>query len=121
MRLYFTTTSEPYVLNHANSNPFEYWWAEYADENLSNGNYTPALAGTYTLTAPLDPSMWVNAFLQSGTDYTNQFYSAAGRVAQIGLSFGGCVFLDTGVGVFNPDDPWPWPTVTLNVVPLAGI
>lgn len=98
-RLYFTTTSEVYTLGHANANEREYWWAREA--------FAEVKQGTVTLTAQLDPKLWSNSQGHNGDDpiYTVGFLSAAARVAQIGLSFGGGCFYDVGVGIYNPDNP----------------
>jgi len=116
IRLYFTSTSEPYNLDHGNANTTEYWWANYATVNLSNGNYFPAIPGTYTLTVPLNPALWSASHGESGADRLTEFKESVSHVAQIGFSFGGGSFFDTGIGIYNPDDHWPWPSATLYVL-----
>jgi hypothetical protein len=99
VRLFFTTVTEPYPLDYANAHELEFWWAREA--------YAQVQQGTITLTAHLDPSKWGDSQGHSGETepYRTGFLSAASRVAQIGLSFGGGCFFDTGVGIYNPENP----------------
>jgi hypothetical protein len=118
IRLYFTTTTEPYNFIHGIANRNQYWWATFAMANLSTGNNAPACPGTYTLTATLDPSLWSNSEGNQGSDpaYTPEFYQAISQVAQIGFSFGGGENYDTGIGVLDASDPTPYPSATLYVL-----
>ena len=118
VRLYFTTTTGPYDYHTGMVNPTQYWWADYAMVNLSAGNPGQMIPGTYTLTAAIDPQLWSDANGEYAGDphFTDAFFYAASMVAQIGLSFGGGCFYDTGVGISNYDFPWPWPTATLCIL-----
>jgi hypothetical protein len=99
VRLFFTTVIEPYPLAYANAHELEFWWAKEAFARVQQG--------TITLTAHLDPAKWGDSQGHSGETepYRAGFLSAASRVAQIGLSFGGGCFFDTGIGIYNPDNP----------------
>lgn len=94
VRLYFTTTTGPYNLNHANSHETKYWWADFAYADLVNFEN-----GSVTLSASLaDPSQWGDALGHNGGDpaYTAAFQAAVSQVAQIGVAFGGGCFFDVG-------------------------
>ena len=99
MRLYFSTTSGPYVLATANSHETNYWWEDYAFADISAGKYGAVKPGLYVLMAPLDWARWSNS---QGHQDARSFYDAASRVAQVGLAFGGGCFFDVGVGLYNP-------------------
>ena len=107
VRLFFTTNPEVYNLDHANANELEFWWAKEA--------FAQVQQGTITLTAHLDPAKWGDSQGHSGETepYRSGFLSAASRVAQIGLSFGGGCFYDTGVGIYNPENPESGATLIL--------
>jgi hypothetical protein len=105
VRLYFTTTRVPYVNTQADANETQYWWADVGWVALNNGNPAPAIAGIYTLTVPIDPALWSDSQGRSGSILTNEFYRAARGVRQIGLSFGGGDYFDTGTRVNNLDHP----------------
>ena len=103
VRLFFTTDPQPYNVSTANANELQYWWTSTGWTNLNSGNNTPAVPGTYTLTASLDSLLWSSALghFADDTNYTQAFLSAASRVAQIGFSFGGGSYSDIGIGVDN--------------------
>lgn len=101
-RLYFTTVPGPYDYRHGMLVPDEYWWSTQ-EIALSDGKFGRALTGEYTLTVAVAPDGWSNALGGLGESRVEAFRSAAKRVAQVGLAFGGGSFYDVGIGNWNPE------------------
>lgn len=95
LRLYFTTISGSYNLNNGEHHPHEYWWSD-----ASFSSFVDADGGLIiTFVDPLHADQWSDALGGSGATYPAAFASALSRCVQIGFSFGGGCFFDTGVGM----------------------
>ena len=90
VRLYFSDVAGAYSLTSANRNQTQYWWADFAFVNMGNG--------MFTLTAPLDGSLWSDSQGVSGADEPGAFATAARNSQQVGFAFGSC-FWDVGFGL----------------------
>jgi hypothetical protein len=95
MRLYFTTTTGSYRVGQADKNPSRYWWSQAGScyiEQVDDGTLV-------TITSTVTPGQWSNANGQLSSNLPNEFNAAAATAKQLGLSFGGGCYYDTGVGV----------------------
>jgi len=97
VRLFFTTTTQPYRVDQANRNETAYWWTW--------GEWVCLAPGRYRLQAPVAAGWWSDALGHRASDpaYSPAFKAAASQVRQIGFSFGGGYFFDVGVGVTDPN------------------
>lgn len=99
VRLYFTSTQTIYTSAQSSRWSTNFWWCN-APTGWTN---LPGLTGTFTLQAPLDPSLWSDGLGRWGNDpfYAQGWSNCVANVAQIGLSFGGGSFYDCGVSNTN--------------------
>ena len=77
------------------------------DEMTGQGQYafyrwfsipTVVLAnGTFTLTAPIDPSQWIDVWGRPGSASPADFIAAMSNIANLGMTFGGGCFAGHGV------------------------
>ena len=94
VRLYFTTVAGSYDLSNADEQYTNYWWS-------TSGMSLCSIVGDFAILSNTlaDPSAWSDSRGVSGADEPKAFFAAAHNVAQVGFSFGGGCFYDTGVGV----------------------
>lgn len=94
-RLYFTSTTGVYKVSSADRYPERYWWSQAGAcyiEQVDDG-------ALVTITATVTPETWSHALGQPGSALPSQFNAAATNAKQLGLSFGGGCFYDTGIGM----------------------
>lgn len=95
MRFFVSTDRNTYSPTKAGRNETGYWWS-----NPINVPMNTAVSGA-VITVPLTPGDWsdANGHYSSDPAYTAGFNSAVSNVQQVGVSFGGGCFFDTGIGV----------------------
>jgi hypothetical protein len=95
VQFFISTDPRTYSPDRASGNETGYWWS-----NPANVPMDVAVSGA-GLRVPLTPGNWsdANGHLSSDPAYTAGFKAAVANVQQIGLSFGGGCFFDTGIGI----------------------
>jgi hypothetical protein len=109
LRLYFSTVPGPYSSGDANARPTNYWWAGSAEIFFgpASGNFTGVVPGVSTVSASIGSMQWSDSQGHPAADprYRAGFLFAAGRARELGVSFGGGNFFDTGVGKDDRGNP----------------
>jgi hypothetical protein len=95
MRLFISTDRNTYSPTRAGRNETGYWWSNPFSVSLDG-----PVSGA-SISVPLIPSDWSDANGHFGSDagYTAGFTAAVSNLQQVGVSFGGGCFFDTGIGV----------------------
>lgn len=95
MRLFISSDPHTYSPTKAGRNETAYWWS-----NPMNVPMNTQVSGA-TINVPLSPDQWSDANGNHGSTagYTAGFNATVSNVQQVGVSFGGGCYFDTGIGV----------------------
>ncbi len=77
----------------------QFWWSNPESLQMVNGNQSGTITAHMT-----NPGEWSDWNGQSGLTHPEEFAIAVSKVQEIGLSFGGLCFFETGVKADNPPE-----------------
>jgi hypothetical protein len=95
MHIFISTDPRTYSPGRASRNETGYWWSNPLNVPMSTA------VSDAVISVPLTPGNWsdANGHFASDPAYTAGFEAAVSNVQQVGVSFGGGCFFDTGIGV----------------------
>lgn len=95
MRFFISSDPHTYSPSKAGRNETGYWWSNPASVPMD------APVSGAAISVPLAPGNWsdANGHYSSDSGYTAGFNATVANLQQVGVSFGGGCYYDTGIGV----------------------